>query len=168
MTFVSEIPIADIKVVALTGAPVGSFLQIIDSINEPEIILRCEFPTMNGRTLGGIYLEGAKVGQFFSDSDLPYYIALDVNHLASVVLTDAAPRSLGGQPLQAGMVCQATDLQDEPFIAMAVALSNDPARFVGYVHLHDPRRGHIENTKAQPIHLGKAAVIEFRKTVIER
>lgn len=159
MTSVPEILINDIKVSKLSDSPLGSLLQIANSQNEPSVVLRCQLPVAGGTSLGVVYLEGAQAGLFFTDAELSYYEALDVNHLASVVLIDPAPRRPGDRPPAAGIVCQVTDMQDAPFVALSVALANSPAAIVGYACLSGPRAGDIEKSKAPVFQIGRGAVV---------
>jgi hypothetical protein len=155
MAIVSDIPIPKIKVVNVNDAHNGALLQI-QSKNDTKIVaLRSELPVATGPVKGVIMLEGLEAGRFCPNTELPY-VALDITDLASLAVTDPTP--CRPAPIQPGVVYLATDVADQPFICMAVALQRQQG-IVGYVHLDGLRRGDIENVKHPPIPLGKAAVV---------
>jgi hypothetical protein len=95
---------------------------------------------------------------FRPDAQLPYYAALDVSDLATIMLSDQASRP----PARGGVrraIYEATAATGEPFIAIAVALHHSPAGTVAYARLHGQRRGYNKNVNVLPHHLGKAVIV---------
>lgn len=166
MPHIDDIPLPEVKVVSLSGAPVGTLVQIagndlpIKGGGDGIIVaLRSGLETASGTSVGLVLLEGAVAGTFLSDADLAQRPALDINAIASIVVRGPAPRLLSmlNQP-KAGDVWLAQIRNDRTFQGMAVKFNgNDPA-VVGYVELEGANRGRITKGQVQ-YYLGKIAVV---------
>jgi len=115
-----------------------------------------------GAISGVVCLEGSGAGLFHSDVELPYYLALDVSKLAQIEVINPIlrrPSTITPRPMNMGGVHAVTDLHDQMFISMAVALHNRPQILLSYVHMYGPRCGHMGMSKGIANHLGGAAVV---------